>query len=250
MKAKKRLGQNFLHDKSVLQKIIEAGEVSKDDLIIEVGAGKGVLTEELVKHAGSVKALEIDDDLIPMLEDKFRNTKNLEIVHEDVLNFTPPSRPYKVIANIPYYITSPIIRHFLHSTPPTLMILLIQKEVAQKIVSEEGSVLSLMIKMFADPEIVCTVPKEAFRPQPKVESAVIKLKTLTKPRINIDTESFLKLIKIAFSQPRKTLVNNLSNGLHEPKEEIEKIIEGLGLDKKIRAQKLSFMEWEKLINKL
>jgi 16S rRNA (adenine1518-N6/adenine1519-N6)-dimethyltransferase len=248
MKAKKRLGQNFLQDQNVLQKIIEAGEISENDLIIEIGAGRGALTEELIKHAGHVQALEIDDDLIPGLKVQFAGTKNLEIIHEDVLNFTPPSESYKVIANIPYYITSPIIRHFLHrENKPSLLILLIQKEVAQKICSKEGSILSLMIKAFSDPEIVCTVPKTAFKPQPKVESAVLKLTILKQPRIKCDFEKFLKLIKIAFSSPRKTLVNNLANGLQRDKEDLENIITSLNLDPKIRPQKLTFGEWEKLL---
>lgn len=275
MKAKKRLGQNFLHDKNILQKIIQAGEVCKDDLIIEVGAGRGALTEELVKHAGHVKALEIDDDLIPGLRVQFAETKNLEIIHEDVLKYNINDAPrrdapagrlptelrhLKVIANIPYYITSPIIRHFLipnthitHSTPSTHvthMILLIQKEVAEKIVSKRESVLSLMVKTFAKPEIICTVPKTAFTPQPKVESAVIKLTTLDKPRVKGDIEKFLKLIKIAFAQPRKTLANNLANGLHREKSDIENMLEKLEFDKKIRAEKLSFEDWERLLKKL
>ena len=265
MKAKKRLGQNFLHDKTVLQKIITAGEISENDLIIEIGAGRGALTEELIKQANHVQALEIDDDLIPGLKIQFAGTKNLEIIHEDVLNFTPPSEPYKVIANIPYYITSPIIRHFLHpqtpkthkthETPkvhqkPSLMVLLIQKEVAQKIVSGKESVLSLMIKAFSNPEIICTVPRTAFRPQPKVESAVLKLTTLDQPRINCDFEKFLKLIKIAFSSPRKTLANNLANGLHREKPEIEQLLITLDLDPKIRAEKISFEKWEELLAKL
>ncbi len=279
MKAKKRLGQNFLHDKAVLQKIIEAGEVTKSDLIIEVGTGRGALTEELVKHAGHVKALEIDDDLIPGLKIQFAGTKNLEIIHEDVLNFQvfPPDAggtkgggTFKVIANIPYYITSPIIRHFLYQhhskspsqasqashkshlshQKPSLMVLLIQKEVAQKICSSEGSVLSLMIKVFSDPEIICTVPKTAFKPQPKVESAVLKLTVLDQPRINCDFEKFLKFIKIAFAQPRKTLANNLTNGLHREKLEIEQLLTSLNLDPRIRPQKLTFEQWEKLLEEL
>ncbi len=266
MKAKKRLGQNFLHDKTVLEKIIEAGEVSKNDLVIEIGAGRGALTEELIKHAGFVKALEIDNDLIPVLRAKFRNTKNLEIIHTDVLKYQidgrrdaqfgrlkaiPQSR-LKVIANIPYYITSPIIRHFLYqsSEKPSLMVLLIQKEVAQKIVSGRESVLSLLIKLLADPEIVCAVPRTAFTPQPKVESAVLKLRILEKPRIDCDIEAFFKLIKLAFAQPRKTLVNNLMNGLKLERSEIETTLKDLNLDTRIRAEKLTFEEWKKLLETL
>lgn len=263
MKAKKRLGQNFLHDKTVLQKIIEAGEISKNDLVIEIGAGRGALTEELIKHAGFVKALEIDNDLIPVLRAKFRNTKNLEIIHTDVLKYQIDDRTdaqfgrLKVIANIPYYITSPIIRHFLYPTTPSapsarpaLMILLIQKEVAQKIVSGRESVLSLLIKLLADPKIVCNVSRTAFTPQPKVESAVLKLEVLKEPRIDCDIEAFFKLIKLAFAQPRKTLVNNLMNGLKLERSEIETTLKDLNLDTRIRAEKLSFKDWKNLLEKL
>jgi 16S rRNA (adenine1518-N6/adenine1519-N6)-dimethyltransferase len=252
MKAKKRLGQNFLHDKNILQKIIDAGEVSANDLVIEIGAGRGALTEELIKHAGFVKALEIDRDLIPVLQMKFKNTKNVEIIHGDVLRFQPPDKPYKVIANIPYYITSPIIRHFLYqqSCKPDLMVLLIQKEVAEKIVSGRESVLSLVIKLLADPKIVCAVPRTAFTPEPKVASAILKLEILKKPRIDCNVEAFFKLIKLAFAQPRKTLVNNLINGLHLERQQIETTLKTLSLDLKIRAEKLSFEEWGRLLKKI
>jgi 16S rRNA (adenine1518-N6/adenine1519-N6)-dimethyltransferase len=263
MKAKKSLGQNFLKDEKILKKIIEAGEISADDIIIEVGAGRGALTAELLKKAGKVVALEIDKDLIPELQKEFGEQKKIQIINQDVLTFAPPLEPYKVIANIPYYITSPIIRHFLQrKNQPTIMVLLIQKEVAERIVSKEHSILSLTIRLFADAQITCTVPRTAFTPQPKVESAVIKITTLKEPRIQTDPETFFKLIKIAFAQPRKTLANNLANGLlssavrnahlrsdsnTELRSKIEKILQDLTLDPKVRAQKLSFPQWEKLM---
>lgn len=248
---KKHLGQNFLQDPKALAKIIEAGEIKKTDLIIEVGAGKGVLTAELARKANEVQALEVDNDLIPYLRNQFSKYPNVKIVHESVLNFRPPEKPYKVIANIPYYITSPIIRHFLHreKDKPELMVLLIQKDVAEKIVDTDESVLSLMVKIYGEPEIITYVPRTSFQPAPKVDSAVIRIRTREKLPVPFeDTMKLLKLIKMGFSSPRKTLVNNLAAGLQKEKSEIESLLRKLKIELLARPGKLTLIQWKSILS--
>ncbi|OGJ55266.1 ribosomal RNA small subunit methyltransferase A, partial [Candidatus Peregrinibacteria bacterium RIFOXYB2_FULL_41_88] len=181
MQAKKSLGQNFLNNQETLASIISAADLNKNDQVIEIGPGHGVLTEELVKNAGSVTAIELDADLIPELKCKFLQDQNFKLINQNALEFTPPKTPYKLVANIPYYITSPIINHFLREqrpeSRPTLIVLLVQKEVAEKICAKDGSlsVLAIQVHLFGHPEIIATVPASHFTPAPKVDSAIIKI---------------------------------------------------------------------------
>lgn len=257
MKAKKHLGQNFLHDLGALSDILKASELQPTDTVVEIGPGRGFLTEELVKKAGKLIAVELDDDLIPFLKASFITSKNFTLVHQDALTFVPPSEPYKLIANIPYYITSPILNHFLveqfeGGNPPTLLVLMVQKEVAEKIVAKNGkhSVLSLQVHLFGEPELVRVVHKGAFRPAPQVDSAVIKIKVHPQPKIAGELKKLFWLFHVSFAQKRKKLTNNLAGVLHKKTGEIRELLEKLGINPDIRAEDLTLPEWQKLFNEL
>lgn len=255
LKAKKSLGQNFLHNQDVLHKIIEAGEVTKNDLVVEIGPGKGALTEHLIKHAGKVIAVEKDPRLVPFLHTMFTSSAQLEITEGDALQYQPPKEPYKIIANIPYYITSPLLTHFLleqyeQNNLPQLIVLLIQKEVAQRICHpNRNSVLSLSVKIFGTPELIAIVPPSAFKPAPKVDSAIIKISNIQAPLVD-NPRKLIKLIKMASSSPRKKLVNNLAAALHKEKPEIEALLKKLQIDSTVRAEKLELEEWMKLFKEI
>jgi 16S rRNA (adenine1518-N6/adenine1519-N6)-dimethyltransferase len=251
--AKKHLGQNFLISKDALGKIVQSASITNKDNIIEIGPGLGILTKELAKQAKQVTSYELDSDLIPVLNKLFELNRNVNIVLADALKITLPSEPYKLVANIPYYITSPILMHFLHPKTvmekrPTEIVLLIQKEVAEKVCAKQGnhSVLSLQIQIFGQPEIAGTIKKDCFYPSPKVDSAILHIKTYSDPIIE-DVELFLKTIKTAFTQRRKTLLNSLRNGFGLKKEVIEKILATADIKESLRPQELSFADWERLI---
>lgn len=236
MKAKKSLGQNFLKDRKVLTKIVEAAELDRDDYVIEVGPGKGVLTRELIEYAGRVTAIELDDRLIPELS----KVEDLDLIHGNALDFIPPGGNYKVVANIPYYITSPLISHFLESkSRPSKLVLLVQKEVAEKICAEPGdmNVLAIHVQIFGKPRIVCNVPAKAFTPVPKVDSAVIVIDVYNEPLVE-DYKRMFGIVHRAFSGKRK----KLSNTLPDLK---ETLIELKLAD--LRPEKLSLEDWRKLI---
>ncbi len=252
--AQKRLGQNFLVNMQALGNITKAAELTKQDHVLEIGPGLGILTEQLCLHAGTVTAIELDDSIIPTLKKNLRGNANVEILHQDALKTELPSRTYKLVANIPYYITSPILNHFLQpenpeQQRPSLIVLLVQKEVAQKICARDGdqSVLSLQVQAFGKPEIVCNVGKNSFFPQPKVDSAVLKITTFPVPRIS-DTETFFKLIKTAFGQKRKTLSNSLKELLSSNRENVGDFLKQAGIDAQRRPQTLSLEEWQKLVD--
>ncbi len=238
--AKKFLGQNFLIDQNVLQKIVEAAEIDKDDKVIEVGPGLGVLTAELGKNSKTVTSIEIDKNLLPVLKETLADFDNIEIIHQDALTFTPPKETYKLVANIPYYITSPLITHFLHNeNPPKSLTLLTQKEVAEKIcqLDPKMSVLSLQIALFGRAEFIKKVPASCFLPSPKVDSAILNIKTHENSVPN--AEKILKTAKKAFSQKRK----KLSNTLPELKEKLNL----LNLADK-RPETLSIKDWQALLS--
>jgi len=221
----RRLGQNFLIDEKVLRKIIEAAELSKDDIVLEVGPGIGNLTAELAKRVKKVIAIEKDQKMVEILKELLEGWKvrNVKIVKADILKFSPKiynlkSKIYKVVANIPYYLTSPLIRKFLENTgvQPLQMVLMVQKEVAQRIVARppDMSILAVSVQFYAKAEIISYISKKSFWPQPKVDSAIIKIKPLinTDKRL-INADLFFKIVKAGFSQPRKQLINNLSKNL-------------------------------------
>lgn len=264
---KKHLGQNFLNDASALAKIVNAANLSPTDFVVEIGPGLGVLTKELVKKTARVKAVELDESLIPILTRNLQQTNgpapaNLEIIHGDALTFPLPAEPYKLVANIPYYITSPILNHFLQPETaqqkrPDLIVLLVQKEVAEKVCATPGdhTVLSLQVQIFGKPEIMGIVGKNSFNPPPKVDSAILRVTPYPEPLIQ-DTALFFKIIHTAFSQRRKTLLNSLGNffkldnGQKLPKEKIAALLEKAGIKPLARPQELTVADWQKLIENL
>ncbi len=258
-----KLGQNFLKDPAVLEKIIQATDVAKADFVLEIGPGEGVLTEKLAALGKKVVAIELDDRLIEPLKNKFADVSNVEIVQGDILQINLPELlktvetprrgvstaiDYQVIANIPYYITSPIIRLFLEqAAQPQEMILMIQKEVAERIVAPRGqmSILAVSVGYYAATEILFLVDKTSFSPVPKVDSAVIKI-TPQRKFNKIEDKKFFRLVKAGFSAKRKTLLNNLATSLQIKKEVVEKILLSASFDIHTRAQELTIADWEKL----
>ncbi len=257
MKAKKSLGQNFLIDTAVVDRIIEVGEISEKDNVVEIGPGRGFLTRALACRAGRVLAIEKDEELASFCQNSLR-APNLEILAGDVLEVDWEEiltqrefLDFKLVANIPYYITGKILRLFLeNSFQPSILVLMVQKEVAERICAKPGKlgVLSLSVQYFGEPEMVEIVPREKFNPVPDVDSAVLKIVVKNENRLSPEEEKkFFRLIKVGFSSPRKTLVNNLSAGLQKDKIEVEKILKQIGFDGKTRAQELGVEEWRRAI---
>lgn len=256
-----RLGQNFLKDKGVVKKIIDSANLSRDDFVIEVGSGDGALTKELAKRAGKVLAIEIDKNLFALLNKKFSNHENVELFNEDILKINlsellghrvPELKEYKVIANLPYYITSPIIRLFLESKfPPKEMVLMVQKEVAERIIAKPGkmSILALAVQYYATPELLFYVSKDSFFPVPEVDSAVIRVAhNIQHTEKDIDeTKKFFQVVRVGFSAKRKVLANNLANSFHLDKKKVEEKIKKAGINPVARAQELSIENWKKLM---
>lgn len=256
--AQKKLGQNFLVNPQVLDKIIEAAEIKKTDSVLEIGPGLGILTEQLAKHAAKITCIELDQTIIPVLKKNlgaaaFGKTANVEIIHRDALKTPPPTHPYKLVANIPYYITSPILNHFLqpvnpNELRPSLIVLLVQKEVAKKICAREGdqSILSLQVQAFGKPNIVCNVGKGSFFPQPKVDSTVLKIQTYDRPKIS-NPAVFIKLMHAAFQQKRKKLSNTLPHALNLTPAQGQRLFDQSKISSAMRPQNISLDGWEALI---
>lgn len=238
----KDLGQHFLVSESVLESIIDAADIQPKDTIVEIGAGIGILTRELVKKAQNVTAIEIDEKLIPLLKEFSGNLPYLTVINGNALHIPFPKEPYKVVANIPYHITSPLLRHaFLESSsPPQSLTLLIQREVAEKICDvKNAGLLTIVVGLFGAPKIVATVPPSAFLPPPKVDSAILHIDCFEKPRTPPETiERIFTLVKLAFSQKRKMLrksIGSLPNGMD--------FLRAADIDPKRRPQTLSIDEW-------
>jgi len=252
----KYLGQNFLIDKNVLQKIIQAADLKKDDIVLEIGPGLGILTKELAEKAGKVIAVEKDKRMIEILKENIGDVENVRVVKNDILktNHLPLiTNHYKVVANIPYYITSPIIRMFLESkNPPKQIVLLIQKEVAQRICAQppKMNLLAVSVQFYAEPKIINYVSQKSFWPRPKVDSAIIKISQICTNLPQISRIRFFKTVKAGFSAPRKQLINNLSKGLKKNKAEIKKILLDCGFNLKARPGDLSVEDWVELVTKI
>jgi len=253
VKAKKSLGQNFLFDPLLLSRIIDAAGVTRDDAVVEIGPGPGKMTELLAQRAKSVLAIELDTELYERLKTELSGYFNLEIINKDVLEYPfTQHEPFKVVANIPYYITTPIIFHLLESRSKLQsMTLTIQKEVAERIVALPGGkdygVLSLSVQYHAEPKMQFIIPKEAFRPMPKVDSAVIRMDIREKPPVDVHDEKMLfKVIKAAFSQRRKTLSNSLKPLIPDCRELLIKA----DIDPIRRAETLSIQDFARLANLL
>jgi len=253
LRARKRLGQHFLIDEGVLYRILDAAALKPDDTVVEVGPGLGVLTEELAERAGRVIAIELDDKLAEILKQDLTALDNVRIINGDILKIDPASllpeqsRNYKVVANLPYYITSPVLRHFLEAdTPPQLLVVMVQKEVAEEIAARPGrmSLLSVSVQLYGKPEIVEYVPAASFYPAPEVDSAILKVVPYTRILIEVtDRESFFTLVRAGFSAARKQLANSLTQGLSLSKAETLSLLEGAEIEAKRRAETLSIEEW-------
>jgi len=255
----KRLGQHFLISRKALQKIIQAAELSKEDVVLEIGPGLGILTEQLAQKVKRVVAVEKDKRMVQILKDVLRDYKNIQIIQNDILKLFRSKAPkfirsfapkYKLVANIPYYLTSPLIRLFLEAEkPPQMMVLLIQKEVAQRICAQppKMSLLAVAVQFYSQPKIVSSVSKKSFWPQPKVDSAIIKI--VPRPPAMTSQESrkkFFQIVKAGFVWPRKQLANNLSRKLSLDREEIKKALTERGLNPQVRAENLSVEDWQRL----
>lgn len=261
--AKKNLGQNFLIDESVVENILTTSNINKEDLVIEIGPGLGTLTSKLVERAGKVICIELDSKMIEILDERFKLYNNLKIINDDVLKIDLNQlinkeindfKSTKIVANLPYYITTPILMKLLEEKIDVKDItVMIQKEVAERLACKPGEKetgsITYTVWYYSNPKIITDVSKESFIPKPEVTSSVIKFEILDKPRINVkDEKKYFKLIKTAFLQKRKTLVNALINGkIFDSKEEIENILDKIGLDKKIRGEKLTLEDYKKIL---
>jgi len=260
IKTKKSLGQHFLKSKDIISAIAGAGYIRASDIVLEIGPGEGTLTKTLLKLAGRVIAVEKDRRLIPVLKEKFSNeikSGNLELIEKDILELDMSkgifdSKRYKLIANIPYYITGQIIRKFLETeNQPELMVLLVQKEVAERIMARGGkeSLLSLSVKAFGDPKIVRTVKRGSFAPAPKVDSAVLSIENISKKRLGgISEKLFFEVLHAGFAHKRKQLLPNLS--VLFPKEILIKAFKNVNIELKARAEDISLPKWLKLCKTL
>jgi len=264
IKADKSLGQNFLIDDEAVAGIVDAAKVSKDDLVIEIGPGLGTLTKELLEKAGKVICIELDKRMIEILQDRFSIYDNFELINNDVLKVDLKEiikkanmKNTKIVANLPYYITTPIIMKLLEDKLDIETItVMIQKEVADRLVTEPGKgdtgAITHAIHYYTKPKRVLEVPNTSFIPAPKVNSSVIQLEVLKEPSVKVENEEKLfELIKIAFMQKRKTLVNSLANsGKYGSKEQIEKALIELNIDLRIRPEKLTLEQFVELSAKI
>jgi 16S rRNA (adenine1518-N6/adenine1519-N6)-dimethyltransferase len=254
LKPNKGFGQNFLIDQNILQKIIETADIKPTDTILEVGPGLGVLTRALAASARKVIAVEKDRNMVQLLQTTLKEVKNVQIVQGDILetdiqDLAP--KTYKVVANIPYYITSPLIRKFLEVNPPaggppTDMVLMVQKEVAQRICSKvpDMNLLAVSVQYYATPKIAHIVSKHSFWPAPKIDSAILKI--TPHEEMPKDADAFFNVVKAGFSQPRKQLANNFSKSLDMKREDAETWLKKNNIEPNQRAETLTIQDWKNL----
>ena len=258
---KKSLGQNFLVHPRILDKIVAAAEITGKDAVLEIGPGTGNLTEKLAEtlrqdsgqEAGKIIAVEKDRRLIENLKERFKN-RNVEIVEGDILKIKPDNlgltaNNYKIVGNIPYYITSNLLRTLFEKWPrPELIVLTIQKEVAQRITAKppKMNLLAVSVQFFSEPEIIGYISKENFRPRPKVDSALLRIKLRGAQQSKEFTEKFFKIVRAGFSQKRKLLISNLSKKMEIKKEELSEVFNKLRINEKSRAEELTLLTWMKI----
>lgn len=255
IKAKKELGQHFLVDRSVLETIVAAAELSAHDLVIEIGPGLGILTTELTQKAGHVVAIELDNKLASQLKHKLSYLPNVTIINADILEIDLTEvlgdrESYKVVANIPYYITSPILHYFIEATAkPSLMVVMMQKEVGDAIVAQPGnmSVLAVTMQVYSKPRIVSYISAQSFYPSPKVDSAIVRFDMFSQPIVKVaDISNFLAFVRCGFRSPRKQLRNSLAQGLNVKPGEIIPLLEESHIEPQHRPEALTIEEWETL----
>ncbi|MDI6822511.1 MAG: 16S rRNA (adenine(1518)-N(6)/adenine(1519)-N(6))-dimethyltransferase RsmA [Actinomycetota bacterium] len=263
LRLSKSLGQNFLVDENILKKIIHAANLKSEDVVLEVGSGIGTLTQVLAERAGQVIAVELDRTLIPILSETLKGFENVKLLRRDALkldlNLLPPSlQPNKLVSNLPYNIASPLLVKYLHEYPQIeLFVVTIQKELAERILASPGGkdygAFTLKIQYYSEPKMISIVPRTVFLPPPKVDSAVIKLKRLSSPRVGVKHPSHLfELITAAFEHRRKTIKNSLihSSRLSYGKREVEKALKGANIDPERRGETLSIYEFALLSESL
>ena len=266
LQARKGLGQHFLIDEEVLGLITSSAGLTPTDVIMEIGPGLGVLTKELASRCGWVVTIELDNKLAAVLEKGLAAFDNVTVINEDVLKVDPAtllreqeakfpagiSSPfsYKVVANLPYYITSPVLRHFLEaSLKPQIMVVMVQREVAEVIVAKPGrmSMQSVSVQFYGEPEIVSYVPARCFYPEPEVDSAILKIRLYSQPLVEVaDRDGFFGLVRAGFSAPRKQMANSLAQRLELPKAEVLSLLGKAGIVPQRRAETLTLDEWAKL----
>jgi len=254
MRPNKAFGQNFLVDRAILQRIIEAAEIEPTDQVLEVGAGTGVLTRELAKHARRVVAVELERDMLALLTKTTGEFRNVELLARNLLYLDPQEvfeqEPYKLVANLPYYITAPTFRHFLESgNAPRLLVVMVQYEVAQRIVAGPGdlSLLGVSIQFYGQPKIIAHVPARAFYPAPKVDSAILRVDVRKQvPLTPEQRDSFFRLVQAGFAERRKQLHNSLTHHLHQKNEEVRASLTAANIDPSRRAETLSIEDWLRL----
>jgi len=256
----KEFGQNFLIDREVLEAIVQAAELKRSDVVLEIGPGFGVLTAELAERVDRVVAVEADGKMAKILKEILEAPKNLKVVEKNilklqVLDYGLRNYDYKLVANLPYQITSAVFRKFLSEEPrPGEITVMVQKEVAERICAEAGemSLLSLSVQFYGQPELVAIVPSRAFWPEPEVDSAILKISKIKgiyeKNKQEVDPEKFFRLAKIGFSSRRKQLQNNLAGGLRLSNKSVQDILTKLGFDSRIRAQDLGIKDWIRLVD--
>ncbi len=263
LRARKGLGQHFLINRGVLELTTSAAELAPSDVVIEVGPGLGVLTRELARQVGWLFAIELDSKLAAILQDNLAPFSNVTVINGDILEINPVALlskvpasltrltgnvlSYKVVANLPYYITSPVLRHFLEAdVKPRLMVLMVQKEVAEAITASAGrmSVLSVSVQFYGRPEIISRVPAVCFYPAPEVDSAILRVAVCSQPAVAVaDVDGFFSLVRAGFSTARKQLVNSLSQGLKLPKTEVLPLLQQAKIASQRRAETLTLEEW-------
>ena len=261
-KPKKRLGQHFLIDEAVLERILTAAELSPGDIVVEIGPGLGVLTEGLARRGARVIAVELDSKLVVLLKKRLAAFPDVKIVHADILEVSPRqvlqdnlpaselARGYKVIANLPYYITSPVLSHFLEAQPrPSKMVVMVQKEVGEAIAAAPGKMrlLSVKAQFYSKPVIMSYVPAASFYPPPKVDSVILRLDVYSRPPIEVsDVAGFFDIVMHGFRSPRKQLRNSLAHSLEMPPSQVASLLKKAGIEAKRRAETLSLEEWREL----
>lgn len=254
MRPNKSFGQNFLVDRAVLQQIVEAAELEPMDQVLEVGAGNGVLTRELAGAVHRVVAVELEQNMLTLLEKTTRDYTNVEIIARNLLFLDPQEvfgqERYKLVANLPYYITAPTFRHFLESaSPPRLLIVMVQYEVAQRIVAAPGdlSLLGVSVQFYGQPRIIARVPARAFYPAPRVDSAILRVDVYEQaPLTARERDGFFRVVQAGFSERRKQVHNSLAHGLHRKDEVIRAWLTAAGIEANRRAETLSIEEWLRL----
>ncbi|MBN1995109.1 MAG: ribosomal RNA small subunit methyltransferase A [Anaerolineae bacterium] len=263
LRPRKGLGQNFLADPFHLAQIVATAELDPEDVVLEIGPGPGTLTRLLAEAAGRVIAIELDPNMVNLLQNELGYLPNLTVIQADILqtnlkalitNFSPTFSSFKVVANLPYYITSAVMRHLLETTPrPQRIVVTVQKEVARRIVAKPGnmSLLALSVQFYGQPKITHHIPAGAFYPPPKVDSAVVRIDSFPQPLLPAaDAPHFFRVARAGFGQKRKQLKNALVAGLSRPMLEIIRAMEKAGVDTARRAETLSLTEWERLAETL